>query len=310
MLLLTVSLAATAQTNFGVLVNSSGNFNTTDKALMAQQLGVPFVRENIILNQFNGTEKSFDIYETYGFKFLCNLNWMAGVNTFPNIAAYTAALEDVANSKYGNCPVYILQNEELNPSFNKFTAAQYVQMLQAAAGVMHPHGLKIANGGIYGTPMYQLTFKFLHDTYGVAVADEFALNAKLTTSQKKQALGTPTTKMKDMQTVIDGVKLYCDFINAHHYIDPKKGITSQAVWPQVKSYLEMYTGKPCITNETCIRNSDDSSYVIATVNTFKTTNTFYCSWFSGDSNMAGARSLFNPDKTIRTSGIAFTATTK
>lgn len=324
LLLCSLVFSSFAQPVFGVLVNSNGAFGTADKANMAMQLGVNTVRENIVLQNFTGTEKSFDNYLAVNpsFKFFTNLNWMQGVNKFPPPATYGAKVAAVAKSKYAaSTIVFFLQNEELNPTFNGMSPDQYVLLMQIASDTLHEYGFKCANGGIYGSTLFVIEYRWIKAAEGQTAADAFG-NLCLSPSQIKAANNPGSNKaieqkVSDMMIVINGIRDYMDYCNVHFYNDPApwsgKGVTSQLVWPQVKTYLEKYTGKPVIANETCIRNTDDPVYVTNLLTTFRNTNTKYVAYFCGEGSgpaNAGSRSLFNPDKTIRPSGIAFTNTVK
>jgi len=273
---------------------------------------VSHVRENIVLSEFDWVEKSWDIYAPYGFRFVCNLNWQAGPNSYPNLDAYKSAITKVMQSNY-KADVWVMQNEELNPNFNKFTASEYATMLRTASPIIKQYGGKMTNGGIYGSSLYQLTYRFVKSVYGQSAADTFG-KLCMTKAQMKAANNPGSNSIqeagiKDMLTVINAVKETCDYINVHFYIDPNPdgliGVTDYSVFPTIQEYLRSYTGLETITNETCVRNSKDAQLVTDTMAMYADAEIPYCLYFSGDSDMAGAVSLFEPDKSIRPGGIAF-----
>src|SRR6266487_7190412 len=67
------SIVIKAQTKFGVLVNGKMNINT--KIEVAKSLNVSYIRDAIIMQNWDGHDQSCDRYIAAGFKIILNVNW-------------------------------------------------------------------------------------------------------------------------------------------------------------------------------------------------------------------------------------------
>src|SRR4051794_6663624 len=73
LLLSTIPAALNAQTKFGVLVH--GKMSINKKIDVAKNLGVSYVRNGIVIQDWNGQDEGYDKYTAAGLKVILNINW-------------------------------------------------------------------------------------------------------------------------------------------------------------------------------------------------------------------------------------------
>ncbi len=299
---------ATPCTKFGVLVNGA-SFTDQQKASISASLNAEYVRENIKLSTFTGVDASYDVYLLNGFKVISNLSWDNAGSYTSSLTLYGQKISQVLANYQPE--IVVIENEELNPNFHpNGTAKRYIDMLMTASPIVHAAGLKITNGGIYGTALFMLIYRDLYTNFSPSAATIFGNNSVLNAGQVSAAQvpnSNPTQEARilTMDSIVNAIGLYCDYANIHFYIDTL-AVTSQSVWPEIQAYFKRRMNKQCITNETCIRNTDMVHWVTETLNTYKNTFTPYILWYSQDDPMAGARSLNDyPSGILRPTGIEF-----
>src|SRR5690349_17257853 len=125
-----------AQNPFGVLVNASGGpVNIQQKIAIAKDLGVPYVRNAIIMDTWSGSDKAYEAYEKAGFKIICNVNYgrvqkggQRGSVPFPtDMTAYKKTLHAILD-KY-KPEVVVIENEELIPKYHSGSMQDYITEL-------------------------------------------------------------------------------------------------------------------------------------------------------------------------------------
>jgi acetyl esterase len=297
-----------ACTKFGVFVNDNA-LNWQQKADVTDSLNVDYVRLKITVSTFNGISEWYDLFarQKHGYKFVLNLNWNENrvVPNFPrDLTLYGQKISQVL-SKY-QPELVVIENEQQNKSFHPGESAKrYVDMLKTASPIVHAAGLKMTDGGIYGSGLFMLIYRDLFNLKGLEIANSFGTECHLT-SAEVGAARTPNSSpgreanMMYFDTILNGVNLYCDYANIHLYINPNPviacDVNSQKVWPEIQAYIKRRMNKECITNETCVRNSYDVHFVEETLDTYRNTFTPYVIWYSGESGAAnaGSKSLQDP----------------
>jgi hypothetical protein len=312
---------STAQTNactkFGVFVNDNA-LTWQQKADVSDSLNADYVRLKIVLSTFTGTSEWYDLFarHKHGFKFVVNLAWN-NAGAFPtDLKLYGQKVSEVL-SKY-QPEVVVIENEQQNKTFHPGeTAKRYVDMLKTASPIVHAAGLKMTDGGIYGSGLFMLIYRDLYNINGLEIANSFGNECHLTSAEMAAARVPDSNPGKEaymmyFDTLLNAVGLYCDYANVHLYINPAPiiscDVNSQKVWPEVQAYIKRRMNKECITNETCVRNSFEVHLVKETLDTYKNTFTPYVIWYSGESGAAnaGSKSLQDPKNGIlRPTGLEF-----
>src|SRR4051812_920011 len=147
LLLLTVPVVLNAQTKFGVLVH--GKMNVNKKIDIAKDLGVSYVRDAIVMQDWNGRDENYEKYIASGLKVILNINWghvqdIKGEKNpvpFPkDTVKYKQILNDILD-KY-KPELVVIENEELNRRYHSGPIEDYINELTAAINVAHSKGVK------------------------------------------------------------------------------------------------------------------------------------------------------------------------
>lgn len=315
--------------NYGVLINSDV-LTLPEKIHSAKILGVTYYRHAVTLDEWDGAEPGLLRLQDSGLNVVCNYNYSAQspAHAFPtNMLGYADTLRLALN--YFQPDLVVIENEEINSNYHTTTApiSDYITMLQTAAPIARRYTsqtgkpLKLTNGGVYGNGLYVLTFRWLKANLGQASADTFANRCMQPSG--RNAANTPCSNATfeanaaDVQMVLDAAKNgYIDYVNIHPYEVLNPNFTdaqdtnfiqiTKWVLRQIKNFVEITTGKPIITNETGQRHNEQPLLVTRILQNYFSLGFKYMIWFSGDSeDGAGARSLFNPNGSIRPNGTAF-----
>lgn len=305
-----------AQTKFGVLVN--GRMPVDSKINVAKSLAVNYVRDAVILQNWNGSDASTDKYLASGFKILLNVNWgqvqRAGGEKIPvpfptDTNAYKKILGEVLD-KY-KPEVVVVENEETIKKYHSGPIEDYINELTAAIGVAHSRGLKVTNGGLTNRELGLLVYNDYLQRGMKKEADDFAARCV------KQGLGKGENAAADMldkaKKLIDAYKrLPLDYVNIHIY-EPIKNVNGgtdesvQQITPraieEIIDYMSRVTGKKIISNESGERTSSPA-VVTQMLSAFSNANVDYLVWFSGDGE-GGSIALQNEDGSLRANGNSF-----
>lgn len=284
---------------YGVLTQT--NLSTTaDMAITKDSLGCNYVRLTINLSAWDG-DLPIGIYQALakGLKVIPVLRY-GGPSPQPfvtsaQLAGYLDTVALVVDAKLAidgsNFEVIIVENEEINDNYHSSTLADYGAMLQGVYNICHPRGIKVTNGGVYGSGLDIVTYRKLKATYGQPVAD--AYGALCMTTGQINAAETPgsnpslETQVHKVDTVTS-FHAYFDYINNHPYeVFSRTNTQPDTVtlaahqvlqWQQM--YLEFVTGKPCITNEIGQRDSEHPELTTAFMNEVYRLGFEYCFWYN------------------------------
>lgn len=282
-------------TKYGALIN--GSMSTAQKINIANALGIHYVRASLNIGNWVYTPTAYNQYITAGFGVVTNFNWLPSggtpqpFRTSAQLADYGARMTAMLNAI--TLPeLVIIENEEINPNYHSGPMSDYVGMLQTASPIVHAKGLKLADGGIYGTGLNILTFRYRKVIYGQIDADAFG-NLTMTTAQHNAA-NNPGSNLTlealatKVQAVLDA-SAYLDYINIHPYevidpsvVDPAPVTTiTPGVVAAYQEFILAETGLPTITNETGQRDNVQPVLVTNILTNFDGLNFPYVLWFDG-----------------------------
>jgi len=273
-------------TKFGVLPN---NVDGSDRLTVAKELNVTYVRDAIIMENYDGKAPMLDKYQANGYKILLNLNYSAAPNPSPfatDTVKYKSILENIL-SKY-RPEVAVIENEPANDGYYSGPIEDYFTELRTAISVCHARGIKVADGALH-TGMVCILIYQDYVTRGLqATADDFA-NRALSSQYLRAAQGkgssdinTKLDKCKKMITAYRSMPL--DYVNFHWYEPLKPGIDStvsaSGVAKEIADYLRRKTNKQVLTNEFGQTNQIPT-LVASQILEFKLANLVYAIDFSG-----------------------------
>lgn len=316
------SVALHRNTKFGCLAN--GNFTVDKRTAVALSLNAPYVRNTISMDTWTGSSGPYDNYVNAGLKVVLNVTSTQQTGrpvAFPkDMNGYRNSFNAITNTYEPE--VIVVENEEINKNYHSGPVTDYIQMLQVALDVCHSKGIKVTNGGIYGTQLEILTYRYLV-TKGQSRADSFA-NGCMSPYQVNAAK-TPNSNAKleaDVRQLDTLLNFYSnlDYINIHPYeaLDPdlttvamRASVTSATpvVIADMQEYLIQRTGKTVMTNETGQRDNTSAALVTSMLNLYDKLDFPYAIWYSGiPGDKAGAAGLFNYNTgSLDPNGTAFAA---
>ncbi|QEC69508.1 hypothetical protein FRZ67_20195 [Panacibacter ginsenosidivorans] len=298
-----------ASTRFGVLANS---VEGDDRITVAQELGVSYVRDAVILQYYNGKAPMLDKYQSNGFKILLNLNYSAQKPAaFPTDMVNYRILVDSVLNKY-TPEVAVIENEPANDGYYSSPIEDYFTELSNAITVCHAHSVKVADGALHTGMVCILVYQDYVSRGLQAKADDFASRALnnnyLRTAQGKGSADMNAKLDKCKKMIAAYKKMDLDYVNIHWYEplnennDP--AISAPGVAKEVAAFLIKSTGKQVLTNEFGQTNQLPT-LVASQVNEFKLAHLAYAIDFSGTSG-GGIGSLPLTDGTVLLpNGIAY-----
>lgn len=129
-----------------------------------------YIRDQITISTFNGSNDGIDIKHEAGLKILVNLNWEGGGSTNDhrlfagNETAYKNGLREVLDVYADMIEVAVIENEPTNGRYFNFigegtpddpnqppytTIADYLDMLEWAVDVCHEYNVKVSDGATH-----------------------------------------------------------------------------------------------------------------------------------------------------------------
>lgn len=281
-------------TKFGVLVTALA---IDDKINVAKLLGVDYVRQSIILKDFNGQSFVMDKYLDNGFKVVLNLNYDHIQNTrgeripklFPSDMAEYRSLLNKVFDKY-TPEIAVIENEPLNDNHYNDAVENYIRELRTAVDVCNQRGVKIADGGAFSaSTCCVLVYRDYYLRGMQDAANDFARRAKMTdrliSAAKEQGDEELIAKVEEAEKMIEAdAALNLDFVNIHWYepLSDESGQSASArgVLQEVADYFRRATGKRIITNEYGQFN-DNPLLTASMVDAFRSANFKYAIFYSG-----------------------------
>jgi hypothetical protein len=283
----------TFKTNFGVLPN---DLSLDDRVTVAHKLNVGYVRDAIVLKNFNGKSNVVDEYLDNGFKVLLNLNYDQQDHfdngdkkprPFPtDMKEYKKLLNNVLDVYHPE--IAVIENEPFNDNHYKGPIENYFTELSTAIEVCHKRGIKVADGGLNPQRVRILVYQNYVNNGQQKKADDFAARA-LTDFDLRIAQGKankdPESKLDETREMVERyATMDLDYVNIHWYEpikdDIDQSVTSDGVLQEVADYLRAATGHPVITNEFG-QDNEIPTLVSSQVDAFTTAGFKYAVDFSG-----------------------------
>ena len=278
---------------------------------IASQLGVTYYRPNsIFIDKWNGSCAECDMVAAQGLKLILTVrnNGGSGQPTSPpaDLEAYKKKLESILD-KY-KPEILAVENEENSQSlFYSGSPSQYHQELKTACEVSHSRGIKCTNGGLVSSLVALLTANSYIEKGDNSKADDFIkLTFRDDQYDKFQKAGGFSSKAivdqveKGKELILGYKNAGADYMNFHWYIADTKSL-EEAV-----NFLEATSELNAMTNEVGQQRNEDPNQVTSVMQKIVDLKFTYAVWFSLDvPGFGGARSLLNPDGTLRPSGEAF-----
>lgn len=256
---------------FGVLVNSSTLSNSAKANITKDTLKCNYARTAITCQSWTGSSTRFETYDAKGLKQSVVINYQAGnpnpFTTAAQLTGYKDTLTLIA-VKYPQIYAVVVENEEQNDTYHSPAIfADYVNMVIANYQVFHPRGIKVTDGGTYGSGLDIKVYRWLVTKYNQAAADQYGAatmtNAQINAAKTPDSNPTLELRVKQLDTVYDGIKDYVDYLNVHGYETFQQGNTRPDTLTQVslnvrkyqKEYLEETYKRPVVSNEYGIRDN-------------------------------------------------------
>ena len=148
--------------------------------------------------------------------------------------------------------VAVIENEMSGSTMYTGTASQYLAQLEAAAEVVSEFsGIKLADGGLPGAVVRDMTYQHILTTAGVESAEDFARRATSTEDEYTRTINGSSYWAPIGHSFLDGfADAGADFVNFHWYETDGLG--------KVADFLEQHTGLKPISNEVGVRSKSDS----------------------------------------------------
>jgi hypothetical protein len=202
----------------------------------------------------------------------------------------------------------VVENEPDSPLFYAGTPAEYLRLLETACAAAHSMDIPCADGGLTSATIIAmvLTDYWERGEYGPAL--DLARRVLPTWGVEPP----PDARMLERFLIDRGFELAergrafisgyaaagADYLNFHWYVGD-----GQALREAVEFLRRAGGGLTVITNEIGQRN-DDPEQTVVELTTARDLGLPIIVWFSADTP-GGARSLVNPDGTLRPTGVAF-----
>jgi len=292
--------------NFGVLPNA---MSSDEKVSVAQQLGVRFVRNAIVLKEFAGKSALTEQWQENGFKVLLNLNYDNqdvdnGIKTphaFPtDMDEYRQLLSNVLDVYTPE--VAVIENEPFNDNRYFGPITDYFTELRTAIDVCHARGIKVSEGGLNSQRISMLIYQQYVNEGDQEKADEWADKALVEKNVRvAEGKGIPDAiaKLEETRQMLEAyATMDLDFVNLHWY-EPIKAnmdqtVTSNGVLETIADYLREQTGHTVISNEFG-QNNDIPTLVSSQAEGFRRARFKYAIDWSGE-GISGAVPLTNGTK--------------
>lgn len=296
---------------FGVMIPSVKLPNERKVEIAKDDLKAVYYRPlSVFVDRWNGTCAECDAAVKAGLKLVLtvrnNGGKQAGGPTTPptDLAIYKKKIGEIVG-KY-KPEVLVVENEENSAAlFYQGTPAQYHEQLKTACEVAHAQSIKCTNGGLVSSLVAALVANDYIEKGDPKKADEY-LKRTLRPEQYQQYQKTAGKKALTDQVargkqLLAGYKAAgADYVNFHWYIADTDAL-AEAV-----AYLTRVTGLPAMTNEVGQQGNESPEQVKNVMAKMVDLSIPYALWFSGDvEGYGGARSLLNPDGSLRPNGEAF-----
>ena len=284
------SLDSGTDVKFGT---QTGELKTDDNITIYKMLGVNYVRWEIIVQEFNGSNAGVDAFLDKGYKLLINLNYGNVRKTgtvrpvpFPkDMPTYRAQLQKVFD-KY-KPELAVIENEPTTDDYHSGPIEDYITELTNAADVCKQNGVKCTDGGLL-LRWVQMLWQGTKQTGNSNGYDE-------------------TKKLIEAYKTIN-----LDYVNIHSvapYTGGDPNVYPPGVLEGVANYLRTTTGKDVVCNE---YNQDNQSAALmkSAVAAFKAGGYKYVVARSNDGGYANpeplyTKAFFSGAISLTTIGVAY-----
>ena len=155
-----ISTLSSANLVTDTAIKFGANINETlvnDNMTVFNLLGVKYIRYQIILKEFKGTDSRYQTYIDNGYKIILNINYgnpQRGAVPFPtDMVAYKSLLESVLNVYKPE--IAVIENEPTTAQFHSGPIENYITELKTAVSVCNAKGVKVADGAM-GVQLVQM----------------------------------------------------------------------------------------------------------------------------------------------------------
>ncbi len=306
-----------ANCEYGVIVN--GFTDNSLRATIAQNLGADWFRDGITVSDFELRGAPGHVkFKSFGFKTATNISWvdqLSGIRPFvqpKDTAKYASVLHKIF-TKHPDIDIAVCENEEDNWRYYNSPIDDYIKNLEIFTRVAHQHGVKVSNGGIFTQMLTYLVWEWYKNTGRIAEANWWWWNAMNEGQRWYAKTGGNADYAKHIANHRKLIAAYkripLDYVNFHLYeplndIGDGKHLTAECL-KRITAYLKAATGKAVINNELGQHN-EDPLLVTEMLEGARESGMKLAIWYSGDdTNGDRARSLVNPDGSLRDNGYAF-----
>jgi hypothetical protein len=264
----TVVTATTQDTSTSTIVHgvmlNGGNVN-------AAKIGLNNLGVNVIRTAYDGKGANYTAY-TDQFKTLWNYNPQRPGEGLPmptDSAQFACTLDSMLteNGTHNLIGIAII-NEPVNVGYwtDNISASNYLKLLQSCVNVGRRRGIAVYDGGISGNlKLYEVWWDFMQRGLKDS-ADNFealAFNPGTNVSNWR-ASSNFGPRIRFLDTLIAGLKnIPTDAVNLHYYetirdVDSNKTSVSEEALLETVRYYSRATGKPVITNEYGLNNTNST----------------------------------------------------
>src|SRR3989344_1541758 len=285
---------------FGLMLDAPG-LTDSERVKIVKDLGAIYYRpHSVFVDKWDGKCTECQVALDAGLKLVLTVRNNGGAlspTTPPsNLRAYKQVINDIFNTYRPE--ILVVENEENSQAlFYSGTVEEYHSQLKTACSAVRLRRMKCTNGGLVSSLIVALVADEYERTQGAAKANEY-LRKALEPEEIDRLLKSANLKdqIKRGNDLLRGYKTAgADFVNFHWYAKPE-------AFDEAVAYVERMSGLQALTNE--IGQHNDNPVQTRTAMQQVVYNEFqYAVWFSLDS--VKARSLINPDGSLRPTGTAF-----
>lgn len=272
------------------------------RLVAANNVGVNYVRQSVLLSTWNDTDNSsIDYWVSRKKKLVLNINNDSTPAYFPtNLAVYKNKFQSFIDVYGNSIQLAVIENEELNNdtthSLSHYGSVQsYINELTVATALCNRKKIPVTNGGI--ATQIAASLKHYYDINGKTDSSQWLVT-------QMGGITADSTVWKRCDSLLAAYKnLALSYVNLHWY-EPKSGMNRiTGVLQTICNYITQQTGKKVISNETGTRS--DSSFVTQLLQQWDLIKPDYCILFDGTGNYNGALPLTSSTGALLPSGIAY-----
>lgn len=256
---------------YGVLFSG---FNPSDRILLLNSVGCKYMRDQVILSEFDGSSANLDIDIAARKRILLNCNWSANETAPPegkefptDETEYKDKLNELLDAYGDYIEILVIENEPVNAGYynlDKPTIADamqpYLDELSWAIEECHKRNIKVADGATH--------FQYYLDI-----------------------ISPPITNLGAQRTdyLLNGyIDLDLDFQNFHFNapsnLSNSSGVITPELFKTIMNYCKERIGKQLITNE-YYQSNNNPNLTISMIREFRKGKPSYMIAYSNDPEM-------------------------